>query len=107
MLGRDYQNIYHTEYLHNLSMAPPYIRKINDIQNKSMISQCVIATQFLSDKFGLRPKSDLYHAQCGMIVSNCNQVFNEVVQALNKLRAGNNSQIKSLMGSMSTSEFIK
>ncbi len=71
--------------LHNVSMGPPYIRKIGDALNKTMINQCVIATQYLSELYGLRPKSDLSHAQCGMIVANCNDAFTGIYRTARQL----------------------
>eukprot|EP01083_Nonionella_stella_P234113 824286_1 len=74
--------------LNNMSMAPPYIRKIGDECNNTMINQCVIATQYLAELYGLRPKCDLAHAQCGMIIANCNDVFTEVYHMTGAMRDG-------------------
>ena len=41
-------------------------------------SQAPIITQYLSHRYGLRPKSDVNHYRAGMIVENCNDFFSMI-----------------------------
>lgn len=42
------------------------------------LSQSSIIVQYLSNRYGLRPKSDINHYRAGMIVANCNDFFSMI-----------------------------
>eukprot|EP01084_Bolivina_argentea_P244787 409995_1 len=73
------------------AMGPPFLRKFND--KNTFISQSIIQTQFVSQQFGLRPKCPIQHAQSGMIVANCVDIFEEIKGAAIKFKMNPNKEI--------------
>eukprot|EP00483_Globobulimina_turgida_P011094 UN11115 len=42
------------------------------------LSQTPMIVQYLSNRYGLRPKSDIDHYRAGMIVANCSDLFDKI-----------------------------
>eukprot|EP01083_Nonionella_stella_P078019 213299_1 len=55
------------------AMAPPFIRN-----GDFMLSQSIVCMDYLSQKFGIRPRSEEDHARAQMIGRNCDDIITEI-----------------------------